>query len=52
MRRYETFVIVDPDLPQDQREQVIQRVEELVKQIIGFAHAGVDIINILSEGFG
>jgi len=36
MRRYETFVIVDPDLSQDQRGQVIQRVEELITQMDGF----------------
>jgi len=36
MRRYETFVIVDPDLSQDQRDQVIQRVEELITQMDGF----------------
>ena len=36
MRRYETFVIVDPDLSQEQREQVIQRVEELITQMDGF----------------
>lgn len=36
MRRYETFVIMDPDLPQDQRDQVIQRVEELISQMDGF----------------
>jgi small subunit ribosomal protein S6 len=36
MRRYETFVILDPDLSQDQREQVIQRVEELITQMDGF----------------
>ena len=36
MRRYETFVIVDPDLSQDQRDQVIQRVEELIGQMDGF----------------
>ena len=36
MRRYETFVIMDPDLSQDQREQVIQRVEELITQMDGF----------------
>ncbi|MEE4262753.1 MAG: 30S ribosomal protein S6 [Desulfobacteraceae bacterium] len=36
MRRYETFVIIDPDLPQDQRDQVIQRVEELISQMDGF----------------
>ena len=36
MRRYETFVIMDPDLSQDQRNQVVQRVEELVGQMDGF----------------
>ncbi len=36
MRRYETFVIIDPDLSQDQREQVVQRVEELIGQMDGF----------------
>jgi len=36
MRRYETFVIVDPDLSQDQRGQVLQRVEELITQMDGF----------------
>jgi small subunit ribosomal protein S6 len=36
MRRYEIFVIVDPDLSQDQRDQVIQRVEELITQMDGF----------------
>jgi len=36
MRRYETFVIIDPDLSQDQRDQVIQRVEELIGQMDGF----------------
>ena len=36
MRRYETFVIMDPDLSQDQRDQVIQRVEELISQMDGF----------------
>ncbi len=36
MRRYETFVIMDPELSQDQRDQVIQRVEELVTQMDGF----------------
>jgi small subunit ribosomal protein S6 len=36
MRRYETFVIIDPDLSQDQRDQVIQRVEELITQMDGF----------------
>jgi small subunit ribosomal protein S6 len=36
MRRYETFVIVDPDLSQEQREQVIQRVEDLITQMDGY----------------
>ena len=36
MRRYETFVIMDPDLSQDQRDQVTQRVEDLVTQMDGF----------------
>ena len=36
MRRYETFVIIDPDLSQGQREQVVTRVEELIGQMDGF----------------
>jgi small subunit ribosomal protein S6 len=36
MRRYETFVIIDPDLSQDIRDQVIARVEELIAQMDGF----------------
>ena len=36
MRRYETFVIIDPELSQDQREPLIGRVEELVSQMGGF----------------
>jgi small subunit ribosomal protein S6 len=36
MRRYETFVIIDPDLSQEQREPFIGRVEELIAQIDGF----------------
>ena len=36
MRRYETFVIMDPDLSQEQREQVAQRVEDLITQMDGF----------------
>ena len=36
MRRYETFVIIDPDLSQDQREPLIARVEELITQMDGF----------------
>ena len=36
MRRYETFVIIDPDLSQDQREPLIARVSELIAQMDGF----------------
>ena len=36
MRRYETFVIMDPDLSQDQRDQVVKRVEELIGQMDGY----------------
>ena len=36
MRRYETFVIIDPELSQDQREPLIGRVEELDSQMGGF----------------
>ena len=36
MRRYETFVIVDSDLSQEQREQVVQRVEDLITQMDGY----------------
>ena len=36
MRRYETFVIIDPELSQDQREPFISRVEELISQMEGF----------------
>ena len=36
MRRYETFVIIDPDLSQDIRDQVVERVEELIGQMDGF----------------
>jgi small subunit ribosomal protein S6 len=36
MRRYETFVIIDPDLSQDQREPLIIKVEELITQMDGF----------------
>jgi small subunit ribosomal protein S6 len=37
MRRYETFVIIDPDLSQDQREPLISKVEELITQMDGFS---------------
>ena len=36
MRRYETFVIIDPDLSQDQRQPLVGRVEELITQMNGF----------------
>ena len=36
MRRYETFVIIDPELSQDQREPLIGRVEDLINQMEGF----------------
>ena len=36
MRRYETFVIVDPDISQEQREPVVARVKELIVQQDGF----------------
>ena len=36
MRRYETFVIIDPDLTQEKREPLIGRVEELITQMDGF----------------
>ena len=36
MRRYETFVIIDPDLAEDQRVPLIGRVEDLITQMDGF----------------
>ena len=36
MRRYETFVIINPDLSLEQREPLIGRVEELITQMDGF----------------
>ena len=36
MRRYETFVIIDPDLSQEQCEPVLGRVKELITQQDGF----------------
>jgi small subunit ribosomal protein S6 len=35
MRRYETFVIIDPDVSQEQRDLVLERVKELVTQMEG-----------------
>ena len=36
MRRYETFVITDPDMSQEEREPVFERVKELITQQEGF----------------
>jgi small subunit ribosomal protein S6 len=36
MRRYEGVVITDPDLPEEQREQVFSRVLDLIPQAGGF----------------
>lgn len=36
MRRYETFVIIDPEISQDERDPVIDRVKELITQMDGF----------------
>jgi len=36
MRRYETFLIIDPDLSEDQRVPLIGRVEDLITQMDGF----------------
>lgn len=36
MRRYETFVIIDPDISQEQRTLLLERVKELITQLDGF----------------
>jgi small subunit ribosomal protein S6 len=36
MRRYETFIILDPELSEDQRLTVIERVKEIMGQMSGF----------------
>lgn len=36
MRRYETFVICDPDLSAEQRAPVLDRIDELISQFSGF----------------
>jgi small subunit ribosomal protein S6 len=36
MRRYETFLIIDPDLTKAEREPLIDRVKELITQMNGF----------------
>jgi small subunit ribosomal protein S6 len=35
MRRYETFVIADPDITQEQRDLLLDRVKELIGQMSG-----------------
>ena len=35
MRRYETFVIIDPDISKDDREALIERVKELISKMDG-----------------
>jgi small subunit ribosomal protein S6 len=35
MRRYETFVIIDPDISQEQRDLLLERVKELITQMNG-----------------
>ncbi len=36
MRRYETFVIIDPDISQEERDPLIERVQELISRMDGF----------------
>jgi small subunit ribosomal protein S6 len=36
MRRYETFVIIDPDISQEQRTLLLERVKEMITQLNGF----------------
>ncbi len=36
MRRYETFIILDPDISEDQRSVVLQRTSEVIQQQNGF----------------
>jgi small subunit ribosomal protein S6 len=36
MRRYETFVIIDPDISREDRDALIERVKELITQMDGF----------------
>jgi small subunit ribosomal protein S6 len=36
MRRYETIFILDPDLPEDQRKLVLDRVTDLITEYKGF----------------
>jgi small subunit ribosomal protein S6 len=37
MRRYETIVIIDPDLSDEERKPVIDRINDLFPQLEGFA---------------
>ena len=36
MRRYETFLIIDPDITKDEQVPIIERVKELIAQMDGF----------------
>ena len=36
MRRYETIIIMDPDLPAEKQEPVLKRVEETIEQQDGY----------------
>lgn len=36
MRRYETFVIISPDISQEERDPLLERVNELITQMDGF----------------
>ena len=36
MQRYETFVIIDPDISQEERDPLIERVKDLITQMDGF----------------
>lgn len=36
MRRFETFIIVDPDLSEEQRVLILERVKEIMGQLNGF----------------
>lgn len=36
MRRYETTVIVDPDIPEDQRKAFVEKTGELIPRLEGF----------------
>lgn len=36
MRRFETFIIIDPDQPEEQRQLILDRVQEIMGQLNGF----------------